>query len=139
MKYLLDTCVISELAKKRPVESVLRWFSTIEEDDLYVSSVTIGEIRKGIERFLEDDVRRLKLEVWYNAVISEFGNHVIQYDTDVAVEWGRIVGCSLREGKARSPLDMQIAATAIKYGMILVTRNVADMLGVGVRLFNPFE
>lgn len=139
MKYLLDTCVISELAKKRPVESVLRWFSTIEEDDLYVSSVTIGEIRKGIERFLEDDVRRLKLEVWYNAVISGFGNHVIQYDTDVAVEWGRIVGCSLREGKARSPLDMQIAATAIKYGMILVTRNVADMLGVGVRLFNPFE
>ena len=139
MKYLLDTCVVSELAKKRPVESVLRWFSTIEEDDLYVSSVTIGEIRKGIERFLEDDVRRLKLEVWYNAVISGFGNHVIQYDTDVAVEWGRIVGCSLREGKARSPLDMQIAATAIKYGMILVTRNVADMLGVGVRLFNPFE
>lgn len=139
MKYLLDTCVISELAKKRPVESVLRWFNTIDEDDLYVSSVTIGEIRKGIERFLEDDVRRLKLEVWYNAVISGFGNHVIQYDTDVAVEWGRIVGCSLREGKARSPLDMQIAATAIKYGMILVTRNVADMLGVGVRLFNPFE
>lgn len=139
MKYLLDTCVISELAKKRPVESVLRWFNTIDEDDLYVSSVTIGEIRKGIERFLEDDVRRLKLEVWYNAVISGFGNHVIQYDTDVAVEWGRIVGRSLREGKARSPLDMQIAATAIKYGMILVTRNVADMLGVGVRLFNPFE
>ena len=53
MKYLLDTCVVSELAKKRPVESVLRWFSTIEEDDLYVSSVTIGEIRKGIERYVK--------------------------------------------------------------------------------------
>ena len=90
MKYLLDTCVVSELAKKRPSESVLRWIESVEEDDLFVSSVTI-------------------------------------------------VGRTMREGNARSPLDMQIAATAFKFGMTLVTRNIRDMQGVGVQLLNPFE
>lgn len=121
------------------MESVLRWLDAVEEDDLFVSSVTIGEIRKGIERLFEDDARRLYLESWYNSVLSGFGSRIIQFDKDIAVEWGRIVGRAIREGKPRSPLDMQIAATAFKCGMILVTRNVADMQGVGVRIFNPFE
>ena len=138
MKYLLDTCVVSELSKKHPSESVLRWFESVEEDDLLVSSVTIGELRKGIEMLADDDARRLVLEAWYNSVVSSFGHRIIQYDKDIAVEWGRIVGRAMREGNARSPLDMQIAATAFKFGMTLVTRNIRDMQGVGVRLLNPF-
>ena len=88
MKYLLDTCVVSELAKKRPSESVLRWIESIEEDDLFVSSVTIGELRKGIEMLADEDARRLNLEAWYNSVVSSFGHRIFQYDKDIAVEWG---------------------------------------------------
>ena len=139
MKYLLDTCVVSELAKKRPSESVLRWIESVEEDDLFVSSVTIGELRKGIEMLADEDARRLNLEAWYNSVVSSFGHRIFQYDKDIAVEWVRIVGRTMREGNARSPLDMQIAATAFKFGMTLVTRNIRDMQGVGVQLLNPFE
>ena len=87
----------------------------------------------------DDDPRRLSLEAWYNSVVSSFGPRIIQYDKDIAVEWGRIVGRAMREGNARSPLDMQIAATAFKFGMTLVTRNIRDMQGVGVQLLDPFE
>ena len=139
MKYLLDTCVVSELSKKRPSESVLRWFESVEEDELLVSSVTIGELRKGIEMLADEDARRLSLEAWYNSVVSSFGHRIIQYDQEIAVEWGRIVGRAMREGNPRSPLDMQIAATAFKFGMTLVTRNIRDMQGVGVQLLDPFK
>ena len=87
----------------------------------------------------DEDARRLNLEAWYNSVVSSFGHRIFQYDKDIAVEWGRIVGRTMREGNARSPLDMQIAATAFKFGMTLVTRNIRDMQGVGVQLLNPFE
>ena len=139
MKYLIDTCVVSELSKKRPSESVLRWFESVEEDELLVSSVTIGELRKGIEMLADEDARRLSLEAWYNSVVSSFGHRIIQYDQEIAVEWGRIVGRAMREGNPRSPLDMQIAATAFKFGMTLVTRNIRDMQGVGVQLLDPFK
>jgi len=139
MKYLLDTCVISELAKKRPHEAVLRWMDVVEDADLFISSVTVGEIRKGIERLPVNDARRFRLEAWCNSVVQSFENRVISFDREVASEWGRIVGSSMREGRSRSLIDMQIAATAFRFGMVLVTRNTRDMEGEGVEVLNPFE
>ena len=87
----------------------------------------------------DEDARRLNLEAWYNSVVSSFGHRIIQYDKEIVVEWGRIVGRAMREGNPRSPLDMQIAATAFKLGMTLVTRNIRDMQGVGIQLLDPFK
>jgi predicted nucleic acid-binding protein len=70
MKYLLDTCVISELSKKRPHPAVLRWLQARDDLELYVSSVTVGELRKGIERLPDEDVRRQKLEAWFDGFLE---------------------------------------------------------------------
>jgi len=139
VKYLLDTCVISELAKKAPTPSVIHWMEKIEDEDLYVSAVTIGEIRKGIERLSTDDGRRLRLESWYNSVVREFEGHIVSFAREEAVEWGRIVGTAMRQGIVRSLIDMQILSTAFRHGMTLVTRNVKDMKDMGVTVVNPFE
>ena len=139
MKYLLDTCVISELSKKRPHPAALRWLQERDDLELYVSSVTVGELRKGIERLPDEDARRQKLEAWFDGFLESFDGRVVPFDQGAAVAWGRIVGWSMRTGRVRSLIDMQIAATAFQAGMMLVTRNVKDMEGAGVRLLNPFD
>lgn len=139
MKYLIDTCVISEFTKKLPDAKALRWMQMRDDSELYVSSVTVGELRKGIERLPREDVRRKRLEVWFSALVESFAGRIVPFDRDAAVAWGRVVGESLRTGRARSLIDMQIAATASVAKMTLVTRNVKDMEGVGVSVLNPFE
>ena len=139
MSYLLDTCVVSELSKKRPDKSVLAWLSSVAEVDLYVSSLTIAEIRSGIERFDEMDSRRARLENWYENIVASLSHRIISFDHRMAVEWGRIVGASFRTGRVKPDMDMLIAATAKSRNMTLVTRNTKDMEGVGVDLLNPFE
>ena len=139
MSYLLDTCIVSELSKKRPDKAVLAWLSSVAEFDLYVSSLTIAEIRSGIERFDETDRRRARLESWYENMASLLNRRIVSFDHLMAVEWGRIVGISFRSGKVKPGMDMLIAATAKSRNMTLVTRNTKDMEGVGVELLNPFE
>ena len=139
MSYLLDTCVVSELSKKRPDKSVLAWLSSVVEVDLYVSSLTIAEIRSGIERFDEIDSRRTKLENWYENIVGSLSRRIISFDHRMAIEWGRIVGTSFRTGRVKPDMDMLIAATAKSRNMTLVTRNTKDMEDVGVELLNPFE
>jgi len=111
----------------------------INLSEVYVSALTIAELRRGIEKFEDNDPRRLKLEEWYLSVDSLLVGRVVDFDKNMAVEWGRIMGASARVGKPKPEVDMLIAATAKKRGMTLVTRNVKDMEGVDVPLFNPFE
>ena len=139
MKFLLDTCVISEFTKKLPHPNALRWMQSQDDADIFVSSVTIGELRKGIERLPPGDVRRTKLDFWFNAFVEAFEGRIVPFDKGCAIVWGRIVGDSMRRGCVRSLIDMQIAATALQVGMTLVTRNVRDMEDVGVSLRNPFD
>lgn len=139
MKFLLDTCVISEFTRKLPNQNALRWMQSQDDANLFVSSVTIGELRKGIERLPQGDVRRARLDFWFNALVESFEGRVVSFDKGCAIAWGRIVGDSMRSGRVRSLIDMQIAATALQAGMMLVTRNVRDMEDVGVQLLNPFD
>lgn len=139
MKYLLDTCVLSELTKARPSDAVLSWLSAQDPKALYLSALTIGELKKGIVK-RGGDVRARRLERWLaDRVLRFYGDRIIPVDCDESLAWGVICGNSERNGNKRPSVDALIAATALTHHMTLVTRNVNDMSGMGVSIFNPFE
>ena len=135
MSYLIDTNVISELRKgDRCDPAVAEWWAKVGEDELWISALVLGEIRRGIELSRRRDPQKAKaLEAWLEEVVAGFGHRVLQVDEQVADEWGRM--------NAIRPLpviDALLAATAKANGLILVTRNGSDVQGVGVDILNPF-
>lgn len=138
MKYLLDTCVISELANRRPNVQVIKWLERQDPETLYLSFVTIGEIKKGIAK-RGGDSRAGELEKWLQEqILDEFSDRILPIAKEVALEWGRICGEAERTGRKRPAIDALIAATTSVHGMELVTRNVEDMVGMDVPILNPF-
>ena len=138
MKYLLDTCVVSERMKADPDRNVLEWLSSVDEDSLYLSAVTIGEIRKGIA-LLGDTKRAAQLSELLNELEYEYSHRILSYNISVAETWGNTVANAERQGFQRPVLDSLIAATAKLDGLVLVTRNVADMEHMGVVILNPWD
>ena len=138
MNYLLDTCIVSELVKRKPSDAVVEWLSSIPAPNLFLSAVTLGEIRKGISRLSPDDPRVPSLEAWFDEIRRDFSGRIVAFDENTAVLWGRLSGENSRVGRTAPVADSQIAATALSSGMTLVTRNVSDMAGMGVSVFNPF-
>lgn len=135
MSYLIDTNVISELRKgDRCDPAVAEWWAKVGEDELWISALVLGEIRRGIELSRRRDPQKAKaLEAWLEEVVAGFGHRVLQVDEQVADEWGRM--------NAIRPLpviDALLAATARANGLIFVTRNGSDVQGVGVDILNPF-
>ncbi|MBP5320428.1 MAG: type II toxin-antitoxin system VapC family toxin [Kiritimatiellae bacterium] len=140
MNYLVDTCVLSELAKRHPNEKVVNWLAKHAIGNLFfVSVVTLGEIMEGIESLPPDHVNKSKLEAWFReSILDVYGDNIVPFDKDAAIKWGEIKGRTNRAGKVRPDLDLQIAATAIVRNMTVVTRNTADMAYTGVKSINPF-
>jgi predicted nucleic acid-binding protein len=138
MRYLLDTCVISELIKKDPNQQVVKWVSETPENNLFISVLTIGEIHKGIEK-LPESKKIEKLHKWVNDDLKErFRNKILSLDLQTATTWGKIQAQSELAGKALPAIDGIIAATGISNDLIVVTRNTSDMEASGVTLFNPW-
>ena len=138
MKYLLDTCILSETVRPRPDERVLRWFQATDRTLMYTPAVVLGEIRKGIVRMPKGSRRNL-LEGWLERYRVNYGRRIVPFDADVAHTWGTLVGQLQSKGVVLPIIDSQIAAIALHHGMTLVTRNVKDMEPTGARIFNPFE
>lgn len=136
MTYLLDTNVISEVTKgSRCDPNLAFWYRDLDEGQIFLSVLVVGEIRKGIERLRSRDSRRARaLEEWLGAVRDAFGGRILPIGEAVADEWGR-----LSAGRTVAAVDGLLAATARVHGLILATRNTADMAGLGTALFNPFE
>jgi toxin FitB len=136
VNYLLDTNIISEVRKgARCDANVARWYEGIEDRSLYLSVLVLGEIRKGIEKARPRDAAQARaLEKWLGAIAKAFGERVLAVDHAVAEEWGRM-GAS----RPLPVIDGLLAATAKVHGIVLVTRNVRDSAGLGVRILNPFE
>ncbi len=136
MRYLLDTNVVSELRKgKRAHRSLLRWWSSIDVTNVYLSVMVLGEVRQGIERLrVNDPVRAQKLEGWLDSVCAGFGPRILTVNEKTADIWGRM-------GVRRTlPLvDSLLAATAVCHNLVLVTRNTRDSRETGVQYLNPFE
>jgi toxin FitB len=138
VKYLLDTCVISETMKPRPDFQVITWLQSQDESELFLSALTFGELAKGIAK-IEDATRREKLNRWVNQDLKQrFIHRVLPIDTVVCERWGAVQGKAELVGKPMPALDGLIAACGLSHGCIVVTRNVADMQQSGVELFNPW-
>ncbi|MBK7613157.1 MAG: type II toxin-antitoxin system VapC family toxin [Vitreoscilla sp.] len=132
--YLLDTNVVSELRKPKPHGAVLAWFAGLEDTQLHLSAVTIGEIQAGIELTREQDAAKAaEIEAWLNQVASSY--NVLPMDAAAFRAWAQLMH------KRSDTLyeDAMIAATARIHGLTVVTRNVADFKPFGVPLLNPFK
>ena len=138
MRYLLDTCILSEPFKRQPNPHVIAWLRSVDQSSLYTPSVVLGEIRKGVEK-MPASVRRGLLEKWLADYLRFYADNIVAFDAEVAMTWGKLVGRLQLEGMSPPIIDSQIAATAIHHGMTLVTRNVSDMQVTGVDVFNPFH
>lgn len=139
MKYLLDTCVISELVKKEPHPGVIRWLDGCDESRMYLSVLTIGEITKGIAKLADGD-RRERLQSWVtNELAVRFEQRLLEIDTEVAWAWGIMLGEAERLGEKLPVIDSLIAATANVHNLIVVTRNVQDIVRCQAKVFNPWE
>jgi toxin FitB len=135
--FLLDTNVISELVRPKVDLKVRAWVGATDENLLYLSVLTFGEIRKGITA-LQNASRRVALEAWLDGELAlRFANRVLPIDQAVADRWGRLAA----QAGSKSPLpviDGLLAATALHHNLTLVTRNTKDVAATGVPLFNPW-
>lgn len=139
MKYLLDTCVISEIIRPQPSINVTKWIKKEDENNFYISVLTIGELHKGIEK-LDESERKEELHNWVENDLKErFWTRIIDIDQQTAVAWGKIQGIAERVGKPMPAIDSLIAATGITHHLTVVTRNTSDMEESGVALLNPWE
>ena len=137
--FLLDTNIISELIKPKPEPRLVTWLSGTDETLLYLSVLTLGEIRKGIEA-LKQPARRVQLETWLDSELRlRFSGRILTVDDDVADRWGVIVGRAAARKIALPVIDGLLVATALHYNLTLVTRNSKDVVGTEVSVFNPWE
>lgn len=138
MRYLLDTCVISEITKPRPATRVLTWLDTQEELTLYLSVITFGELQKGISK-LPASRKRQQLQQWVDRDLTRrFTGRILGVDCEVALRWGTMAGAAEQQGQPLPVLDGLLAATAVVGGLTLVTRNTAHVQATGVPLFDPW-
>jgi predicted nucleic acid-binding protein len=139
VKYLLDTCVISELTRTHPSKAVIRWISARNEDHFFLSVLTLGELIKGIDR-LPSGSKKMLLQGWLDRdVRKRFAGRILPIDPEVAEAWGFLCARTEQIGKPIPAVDGLIAATAVAYGLTVVTRNTKDMDSSGVPLLNPWQ
>ena len=139
MKYLLDTCVISELVKKAPSSRVTRWLEQQEEISLFLSVITFGELHKGIGQ-LQAGRKQRELYEWVEGPLTRrFTGRILDVDKDAAVRWGEISAATGKVGRTVPVLDGLLAATALAFGLTFVTRNTDHVHETGVPLFDPWE
>ena len=136
MSYLIDTNVLSELRRKQPDPNVVAWMQARPRPSLYLSVLTLGEIRKGLERV--DDVKRKQaLLDWLDVELPRyFVGRLLDIDASTADRWGRLMA---QAGRPLPAIDGLLAATALQHDLTLVTRNSKDFVHLGVRLINPWE
>ena len=136
MSFLLDTDVISELRKRGRVnEGVERWFSDVDDAEVFLSVLSVGEMRRGIESIQRRDrPRALTLNRWLHGLVAQFESRLLPVDRAVAEEWGR-----MNAANALPAIDGLLAATARVHGLTLVTRNTRDVARTGVPCVDPFS
>jgi predicted nucleic acid-binding protein len=139
MNYLLDTCVLSEFTRRKPDSRVVSWLDLIEEEKLFISVITVGEIQLGIER-LPDSHRKTELLVWMNSrLLDRFAERTVPIDTATMFLWGSLTARMETAGQPMALMDSLIVASAMQNNLIIATQNVDDFLPCGVQVINPWE
>ena len=138
MSYLIDTCCISELVKKKPNPNVVKWFADQDELSMFLSVITFGELRKGIEK-LPDSKKKKELNRWVKEDLKHrFKNRILYINMEEVNKWGEILATVEKNGKPLPAIDSLIAATALVHDFSIVTRNTKDMEDSGVVVTNPW-
>ncbi len=135
MSFLLDTCVISEYQKNIPNNLVLDWIQSQEEESLFLSVMTIGEIEKGISK-LSISKRKDELTIWIQSLIYRFEMRILPINIEIIRHWGNLVGTLEKEGRVLPLTDSLIATTALVNNLTIVTRNEKDFEGTNCKVLN---
>ena len=139
MKYLIDTCVFSEFTRKIKNERVIGWLKSIQDQDLFISVITVGEIQHGIE-LLPDSHRKTELQGWMNNdLLEKYGDRILTLDTQTMFVWGGLVARLEKTGHPTGLMDSLIASVALSHNLIVATRNIDDFSNTGVQLINPWN
>ena len=137
--FLLDTNCISEIVRLKPEPRVIAWMEAADENLLYISVLTLGEIRKGLAG-LPQSKRRTRLETWLELELrARFSRRILSIDGDIADRWGLLAAEAKRKGRPLSTIDGLLAATALHHNLTLVSRNVSDFTHTQVPVLNPWE
>ena len=137
--FLLDTNIISELVKPKPEANVTEWVENTDESLLYLSVLTLGEIRRGIAA-LPESRRRATLEAWLDKDLrARFEGRIMVIDQEVADRWGLLTAAARNSGIVLPVIDGLLAATALEHNLTLVTRDTGQIPSMGVAVFNPWE
>ena len=137
MRYLLDTCVLSELIKSAPDANVTQWLQARKPHELFISSMTWGELQRGVAR-LPPSNRRSELTLWLEQLEAGFEDRVLAFDQQASEAWAQMTVMAEAQGKSMAAFDSIIAATARAYDCKLVTRNVRDVAHADVDVINPW-
>jgi len=137
MKYLLDTCVISELTKPQPNNYVLTWLEATQSEDLFLSVINIGEIKKGIYK-LPASNKKQALLLWLTSLLSDYQNRILPVDLAIIENWSAMVAHAEKIGQSIASMDGLIAATAYTHHLTLITRNERDFTACNITLINPW-
>lgn len=137
--FLLDTNCISELVRPRPEPRVMEWMDATAEGLLYLSVLTLGEIRKGVAG-LAQGKRRTRLETWLEVDLqARFSGRIVPIDSAIADRWGLLASEAKRRGKGLAVIDGLLAATALHRNLTVVSRNASDFAGMQVQILNPWK
>lgn len=137
--FLLDTNCISELVRVKPDPLVLQWMEAADETLLYLSVLTLGEIRKGVAG-LPQSKRRTHLETWLELELrSRFSGRILGIDAPVADRWGLLAAEAKHKGRPLSAIDGLLAASALHHNLTIVSRNISDFAGTQVPVLNPWK
>ncbi len=137
MRVLLDTCVLSELRLPKGRPDVIRAVEALEDESLFVSVVSVGEIAKGIA-LLKDSKNRRELHAWLQGLERYYAHRILPVDLETSHTWGELTAAAQKAGKTVPASDGLIAATARRHGLYVMTRNTPDFAHTGVLLLNPW-
>ncbi|MDE0157621.1 MAG: type II toxin-antitoxin system VapC family toxin [Gammaproteobacteria bacterium] len=143
--YLLDTSVVSEYLKKKPARKVIEWLDAQDEHSLYISCLTIAELRKGYYKLMsradptQESGKAVKIDVWIQELEKRFGDRNLELDNDVLEKWAILCGRSEAEGNKLPVIDSLLAASALTHDLTVVTLNETDFVrcSEAVKIYNP--
>jgi toxin FitB len=137
LKYLLDTCFVSELTKLQPDSGVMDWLQTVNAEDLYLSVISMGEIKKGIHK-LPISRKKQTLLLWAETLLAEYQDRILGLDLAVMENWSVMIANAEKNGQPVASMDSLIAATAYTHHLTLLTRNESDFVACDIALTNPW-
>lgn len=138
MRTLVDTCVLSEVQRPKGAAEVRKRFESLDEEDIYLSVLTLGELKKGIDK-LRASAKKRSLTTWFDQLALSASKRILPIDHETAVIWGEVTAKCEKKGRSIPAVDGLIAATALRHGLHLMTRNVSDFEPTGAMLINPWD